>query len=64
VPHLTKKEKDILYFVDKGFTKAQIANIFEIEETTVRKHCANIHSKLYVNSINMACSLSGQLELR
>jgi DNA-binding CsgD family transcriptional regulator len=64
VPHLTKKEKDILYFVDKGFTKAQIANIFEIEETTVRKHCANIHSKLYVNSINMACSLSEQLELR
>jgi len=62
--HLTPTEIKVLYYVDKGYNKPEIAEMFDVVVSTIRKHCDNAKAKLHVSSTSMTCSLSAQLELR
>jgi len=48
---LTKKEKEILNLVVKGYSSKEIANLLFIEITTVGSHRKNIKQKLDLKSI-------------
>lgn len=62
--HLTPTEIKVLYYIDKGYNKPEIAEMFDVVVSTIRKHCDNAKAKLHVSSTSMTCSLSAQLELR
>lgn len=62
--YLTPTEIKVLYYVDKGYNKPEIAKMLKVDVSTIRKHCDNAKAKLHVSSTSMTCSLSAQLELR
>lgn len=43
---LTKREKEILDYLGKEYSRKEIAQVLFIEESTVKKHCENIFRKL------------------
>ena len=43
---LTAREKDIAHAVGEGKSNWQIADLYEISETTVKTHLSNIFKKL------------------
>jgi DNA-binding CsgD family transcriptional regulator len=45
---LSHREREILYWMSKGKTNPQIAEILGIARGTVRKHAGNIYMKLKV----------------
>jgi DNA-binding NarL/FixJ family response regulator len=47
---LTKREKEILMYVIKGFTNREIARSLYISENTVKNHLRNIMEKLQMNN--------------
>jgi DNA-binding NarL/FixJ family response regulator len=53
IPHLTKREKEVLAFLSDGFTNTQIAEKLFISLDTVDSHRKNLHSKLNVNNTAM-----------
>lgn len=61
---LTTKEKEVMMLVEEGLKKPVIADKMFISLPTVKKHCMNVHSKLLVNSINVASNYSKLLHLR
>ena len=61
---LTAKEKEVMKLVEEGLTKPVIADKMFISLLTVKKHCMNVHSKLLVNSMNVASNYSKLLHLR
>jgi len=61
---LTAKEKEVMKLVEEGLTKPVIADKMFISPLTVKKHCMNVHSKLSVNSMNVASNYSKLLHLR
>ncbi|HTM65829.1 MAG TPA: response regulator transcription factor [Flavipsychrobacter sp.] len=55
---ITEREKEILQYVVNGWDSKKIAATINLSVLTVRKHIANIYTKLHINSkaqaINMA----------
>ena len=55
---ITEREKEILQYVVNGWDSKKIATTVNLSVLTVRKHIANIYTKLHINSkaqaINMA----------
>jgi DNA-binding NarL/FixJ family response regulator len=55
---ITEREKEILQYVVNGWDSKKIAATVNLSVLTVRKHIANIYTKLHINSkaqaINMA----------
>ncbi len=47
---LTKREKEILYFISRGYTNKQIANSLGISTKTVEAHKTRIMQKLNIHS--------------
>ncbi len=47
---LSQREKEILQHTIKGYGTMEVAEILQISVLTVRRHIANIYSKLHVNS--------------
>jgi DNA-binding NarL/FixJ family response regulator len=47
---LSDREKEILFHIVNGYDAKRIAEITDISTLTVRKHIANIYTKLHVNS--------------
>lgn len=47
---LTNREREILIWVSRGKTNAEIATILLISPGTVRKHLENIYGKLGVSN--------------
>jgi DNA-binding NarL/FixJ family response regulator len=50
IPTLTKREKEVLGYVAKGLTNAQIAGQLSISIDTVDSHRKNLHAKLNVKN--------------
>lgn len=59
---LSKREKEILDLLSKGFTHKQIAENIFISPETVRGHLKNIYKKLQVHSKTEAVSKAFQLK--
>src|SRR5262245_38713167 len=53
VPHLTKREKEVLAYIAEGMTNAQIAAKLFISVDTVDTHRKNLHTKLNVKNTAM-----------
>lgn len=47
---LTKREKEILDFLSKGYLYKEIASAINVSNETVKKHIHNIYGKLQVNT--------------
>jgi DNA-binding CsgD family transcriptional regulator len=47
---LTSREQDVLFWVARGKTNAQIAELLWLAPSTVRKHLENVYPKLGVNT--------------
>ncbi|MDD3012404.1 MAG: response regulator transcription factor [Candidatus Gastranaerophilales bacterium] len=47
---LTKREKDLLHLIAKGFTNAEISKTLYLSEMTVKTHLKNIFKKLNVSN--------------
>ena len=47
---LTKREKEVLSLLSKGFTYKSIASELYIALQTVKSHCHNIYEKLHVTN--------------
>jgi DNA-binding CsgD family transcriptional regulator len=53
---LTSRERDVLLWVSRGKTNAEIAEILWVAPSTVRKHLENIYAKLGVNTRTAAAT--------
>lgn len=47
---LTKREKEIFNYLDKGYTTNELANILKIKAKTIRNHISNVIMKLGVKT--------------
>ncbi len=47
---LTKREKEIFNYLDKGYTTNEVANILKIKAKTIRNHISNVIMKLGVKT--------------
>jgi DNA-binding CsgD family transcriptional regulator len=47
---LTARERDVLSWVARGKTNAEIAQLLWLAPSTVRKHLENVYAKLGVNT--------------
>ena len=47
---LTKREKEVLELLAKGFTRNEIANKLFVSPETIKKHLQNIYKKLKVKN--------------
>lgn len=63
VPHLTKREREVLTLIVKGFTYAEAADLVGVAESTVTSHIRNIYRKLEVHSRGEAVYEAIQLGL-
>lgn len=61
-PNVTPREKDILYWLSKGKSRVDIADICKISESTINRHCENIFVKLNVS--NVAAAIAKAIRLR
>jgi DNA-binding NarL/FixJ family response regulator len=50
IPHLTKREKEVLSYIAEGLTNPQISEKLFISIDTVDSHRKNLHTKLNVNN--------------
>jgi two-component system response regulator DegU len=50
VSSLTKREKEILDYIARGFLNKQIASSLEISEQTIKNHVTSILRKLNANA--------------
>lgn len=51
---LTKREKEILTYLEKGFSTKDVAELLGLSTKTVRNHISNVILKLGVNSRKQA----------
>lgn len=51
---LTKREKEILTYLEKGFSTKEVAELLGLSTKTVRNHISNVILKLGVNSRKQA----------
>lgn len=63
VPRITRREKEILQLVGKGYTTAQIAEKLFISSHTVESHRKNLMEKFKVNSMTSVIKLAGEYNL-
>ena len=47
---LTKREREIFNYLDKGYTTNEVANILKIKAKTIRNHISNVIMKLGVKT--------------
>ncbi len=47
---LTSEERDVLQFIAKGLSNAEVGNVMQIERRTVRTHLGHIYEKLGVHT--------------
>lgn len=57
---LTDREREVLQNLVNGYDAKRIAEILDINTLTIRKHIANIYTKLHVNSRAQVISLAYQ----
>ena len=57
---LTDREREVLQNLVNGYDTRRIAEILDINTLTIRKHIANIYTKLHVNSRAQVISLAYQ----
>ncbi len=50
VPHLTRREKELLPFIAKGFSNDEVADKLSLSPNTINSHRANIYEKLDVHN--------------
>ena len=55
---LSDREREVLHHMVNGYDAKRIAEIIEISTLTVRKHIANIYTKLHVNSKAQVISMA------
>jgi DNA-binding NarL/FixJ family response regulator len=53
IPHLTKREKEVLSYIAEGLTNTQISEKLFISTDTVDSHRKNLHTKLNVKKTAM-----------
>ncbi len=51
---LTKREKEILTYLEKGFSTKDVAELLGLSTKTIRNHISNVILKLGVNSRKQA----------
>ena len=56
-PELTARELEVLHWIVRGHSNAQIADEIGVVEDTVKSHVKNIHTKLGVSSRSKAAAL-------
>ena len=54
VPHLTKRELEVLELISSGASNEEIAQMLYISISTVKSHVLNLFTKLEVNSRSKA----------
>lgn len=59
---LSSREKEILQYTIQGWDAKRIADILDLSVNTVRKHIANIYSRLHVNSKAQVMHLAHELK--
>lgn len=47
---ISKREKEVIKFVAKGYTNKEIAEVLHISEQTVKCHLSRIYKKLGINN--------------
>ncbi len=57
---LTDREREVLQNLVNGYDAKRIAEILDVNPLTIRKHIANIYTKLHVNSKAQVISLAYQ----
>jgi DNA-binding NarL/FixJ family response regulator len=57
---LTDREREVLQNLVNGYDAKRIAEILDVNTLTIRKHIANIYTKLHVNSKAQVISLAYQ----
>ena len=60
---LTKRQREVLYWVMKGLTNREIAAVLVIAEHTVERHLDNIFKRLDVNGRVQAAVLAAMAGL-
>jgi len=58
VPHLTRREREILQLVSHGYSNAEIAGTLFIAVATVRKHLENIFNRTGIRTRSAAAALA------
>jgi DNA-binding CsgD family transcriptional regulator len=59
--HLTRREREVLFWLGRGKSNAEIAEILEIKPATVGKHLERIYPKLGVENRTAAISFAPEL---
>lgn len=57
---LTRREREILRYIARGLTNAEVAAEFELSEHTVKRHVANILGKLGLTTRTAAAALAAR----
>ncbi|KAB7894765.1 LuxR family transcriptional regulator [Rouxiella sp. S1S-2] len=60
---LSKRESEVLYYINMGKTYQQISLVMKIKLTTVKFHSGNIMRKLHVRNTKQAVRVSTELNL-
>ena len=55
---LTRREREVLFWIGKGKSNAEIALILDIAPATVGKHLERIYPKIGVENRTAACSVA------
>ena len=58
IPHLTRREREVLQLVSQGYSNADIAITLFISVSTVRKHLENIFNRTGVRTRNAVAALA------
>ena len=61
VPHLTKREEEILKLVTRGLSNADIATELVLSENTVKTHVKNILGKLHMKNRSEAAAYAARV---
>ena len=64
IPHLSRREREVLHLVSQGCSNADIARILFISVSTVRKHLENIYNRTGVRTRGAAAALALPSPLR
>jgi DNA-binding CsgD family transcriptional regulator len=64
IPHLSRREREVLHLVSQGCSNADIARILFISVSTVRKHLENIYNRTGVRTRSAAAALALPSPLR
>jgi DNA-binding CsgD family transcriptional regulator len=58
VPHLTRREREILQLVSQGYSNAEIAGTLFVAVATVRKHLENIFNRTGIRTRSAAAAIA------